>query len=75
VLTARILYKKVRLEASGFYGSEPDESRWIIDYGLDRIPEVRTLRQKLGILCQQDGRCSGIQHWPRIGSQDHGKAS
>jgi hypothetical protein len=24
--------------------------------GLDRIPEVRTLRQKLGILCQQAGR-------------------
>src|SRR6202163_3772866 len=28
VLTAGILYKKVRLEASGFYGSEPDENRW-----------------------------------------------
>ena len=33
VVTAGILYKKVRLEASGFYGSEPDESRWNIDYG------------------------------------------
>lgn len=33
VITAGILYKKVRLEASGFYGSEPDESRWNIDYG------------------------------------------
>jgi hypothetical protein len=33
VLTAGILYKKVRLEASGFYGSEPDENRWNIDYG------------------------------------------
>jgi len=33
VLTAGILYKKVRLEASGFYGSEPNENRWNIDYG------------------------------------------
>jgi hypothetical protein len=33
VVTAGILYKKVRLEASGFYGSEPDEFRWNIDYG------------------------------------------
>jgi hypothetical protein len=33
VLTTGIVYKKVRLEASGFYGSEPDESRWNIDYG------------------------------------------
>jgi len=33
VLTAGILYKKVRLEASGFYGTEPDENRWNIDYG------------------------------------------
>jgi hypothetical protein len=33
VLTAGILYRKVRLEASGFYGTEPNESRWNIDYG------------------------------------------
>jgi hypothetical protein len=33
VLTAGIQYKKVRVEASGFYGTEPDESRWNIDYG------------------------------------------
>jgi hypothetical protein len=33
VLTAGIQYKKIRLEGSGFYGSEPDESRWNIDYG------------------------------------------
>ena len=34
VITAGImLYNKVRLEASGFYGTEPSENRWIIDYG------------------------------------------
>jgi hypothetical protein len=33
VLTAGILYKKVRLEASGFYGTEPGENRWNIGYG------------------------------------------
>jgi len=33
VVTAGVLYKKVRLEASGFYGTEPDENRWNIDYG------------------------------------------
>ena len=33
VVTAGLLYKKVRLEASGFYGTEPDEFRWNIDYG------------------------------------------
>src|SRR5580704_16919468 len=33
VLTAGILYKKVRLEASGFYGTEPGENRWTINYG------------------------------------------
>jgi hypothetical protein len=33
VLTAGIVYKKVRLEASGFHGSEPNENRWNIDYG------------------------------------------
>ena len=33
VVTAGILYKKIRLEASGFYGSEPNENRWNIDYG------------------------------------------
>jgi hypothetical protein len=33
VVTAGIKYRKVRLEASGFYGTEPDESRWNIDYG------------------------------------------
>ncbi len=33
VLTAGILYKRIRLEASGFYGSEPDENRWNIDHG------------------------------------------
>jgi hypothetical protein len=33
VLTAGILSKKIRLEASEFYGSEPDENRWNIDHG------------------------------------------
>jgi hypothetical protein len=33
VVTAGIAYKKIRLEASGFYGSEPDEFRWNIDSG------------------------------------------
>ena len=33
VVTAGIVYKKIRLEGSGFYGSEPNENRWNIDYG------------------------------------------
>ncbi len=33
VVTAGIAYKKIKLEASGFYGSEPDEFRWDIDFG------------------------------------------
>ena len=33
VVTAGVLYKKFRLEASGFYGTEPGENRWIIDSG------------------------------------------
>jgi hypothetical protein len=33
VLTVGVLYKKVRLEASGFYGTEPNENRWNIDFG------------------------------------------
>lgn len=33
VITAGIAYKKVRLEASGFYGSEPGENRWTIATG------------------------------------------
>lgn len=33
VVTAGLVYKKVRLEASGFYGTEPDELRWNIDEG------------------------------------------
>jgi len=33
VLTLGISHKKVRLEASGFYGSEPGEDRWIIESG------------------------------------------
>jgi len=34
VITAAIMiHEKIRLEASGFYGTEPDENRWNIDYG------------------------------------------
>lgn len=33
VLTAGIEHKKLRLEASGFYGSEPGENRWILQSG------------------------------------------
>lgn len=33
VITAGLAYKKVKLEASGFYGREPNENRWNIDYG------------------------------------------
>src|SRR5579863_1625310 len=33
VLTVGISHRKVRLEASGFYGSEPGENRWIIQTG------------------------------------------
>lgn len=34
VVTAGIVwYEKVRLEASGFYGTEPNENRWNIDHG------------------------------------------
>ena len=33
VLTAALVRRQFRLEASGFHGAEPDESRWNIDYG------------------------------------------
>ncbi len=33
VVTVGLAYKKIKLEASGFYGSEPDEFRWDIDSG------------------------------------------
>lgn len=33
VLTGGVTYGKVRLEASGFYGREPNEARWNIDWG------------------------------------------
>jgi hypothetical protein len=33
VVTTGIAYKKIKLEASGFYGSEPNENRWNIDSG------------------------------------------
>jgi hypothetical protein len=33
VVTVGVRYKKVKLEASGFYGSEPGENRWIIQTG------------------------------------------
>ncbi|HLJ48421.1 MAG TPA: hypothetical protein VKU01_20540 [Bryobacteraceae bacterium] len=33
VVTAGIRHKKVQLEASGFYGTEPGENRWTLDFG------------------------------------------
>src|SRR5947209_4380332 len=33
VLTAGVTYKRVRIEASGFHGREPDEFRWDLDSG------------------------------------------
>ena len=33
VVTAGLTYRKVRVEASGFYGAEPNENRWNIDSG------------------------------------------
>ena len=33
VVTAGLTHKKIKMEASGFYGSEPDENRWDIDSG------------------------------------------
>ena len=33
VLTVGISHKKIKFEASGFYGSEPGENRWIIESG------------------------------------------
>lgn len=33
VVTAGIAYKKIKLEASGFYGAEPNENRWTIGTG------------------------------------------
>jgi hypothetical protein len=33
VITAGVAYKKLKLEGSGFYGSEPGENRWTIEAG------------------------------------------
>jgi hypothetical protein len=33
VVTVGVSYKKIKMEASGFYGSEPGENRWIIESG------------------------------------------
>ncbi len=33
VVTAGVEYKWVSLEASGFYGTEPGENRWVFDWG------------------------------------------
>lgn len=33
VVTAGLAYRKFKIEASGFYGSEPNENRWNIDSG------------------------------------------
>jgi hypothetical protein len=34
VLTAALLRRSFRIEASGFHGAEPNENRWNIDYGM-----------------------------------------
>jgi len=33
VITAGLSYRKIRVEASGFHGREPDENRWDLDSG------------------------------------------
>lgn len=33
VVTAAVKYRKLRIEASGFYGTEPGENRWKIEWG------------------------------------------
>jgi hypothetical protein len=33
VLTAGLSYRRLRIEAGGFHGAEPNENRWNIDYG------------------------------------------
>lgn len=33
VVTLGVAYKKVKLEGSGFYGTEPGENRWIVESG------------------------------------------
>ena len=50
VVTAALLYRWVRLEASGFYGTEPDENRWNIDsVRSTRIPRAfRSSRRRTG---------------------------
>ncbi len=44
--------EQTRYEAPGEWGKL---------LGLDRLPEVRTLRQKIGILCEQEGRATQWQ--------------
>jgi hypothetical protein len=34
VVTAGLVRRKFRIEASGFHGAEPNENRWNIDYGM-----------------------------------------
>jgi hypothetical protein len=53
VATVAVRHKWLRLEASGFYGTEPDENRWNIDWGpmnsysarLSIVPNVNWLAQ------------------------------
>src|SRR5262249_23051465 len=33
VITAGLAYRKIKIEASGFHGAEPNENRWNIDAG------------------------------------------
>ena len=37
VVTAALVRHSFRFEASGFHGAEPNENRWNIDYGSDRL--------------------------------------
>jgi hypothetical protein len=34
VVTAALVHRRFRIEASGFHGAEPNENRWNIDYGM-----------------------------------------
>ena len=44
VATVAVRHKWLRLEASGFYGTEPNENRWNIDWGRMNSYSARVLR-------------------------------
>ena len=61
-MTAGIHYKKIKLEASGFHGSEPGENRWIIQQGpsIRGLPDCGSFRRKIGRRrCRWENRASG----------------